>query len=238
MKKFNLLNLGKLAAALSISVLAPNLVFADDVSVRFTYWDSPSEPVQLALREGDKFRPLSIFRRKLSKPIAVERNEEGVVFVYRKNGETYEPYFMVPVAPEVKNTALILVPVKPKKQSDSEIVRQNSSPFDIFIIDYDKVHFGEVFFYNHTQQDLTLVRHADNSNIVVKQGAGQSLPRADENLEVFSIGKNNENGELKLVDRFALQFDGEGRGFVVAVDSREESSRTPIEIVSLVDKQK
>lgn len=238
MKKFNLLALGKLVAAFLLSVLATNLVLADEVSVRFTFWDSPSEPVQLALREGSKFRPLSIFRRKLSKPIAVERSDENVVFVYRKNGDSYEPYFMVPVAPEVKNTALILVPVKPKKQTDSEIMRQNSSPFDIFIIDYDKVHFGEVYFYNHTKQDLTLVRHADNSNIVIKQGNAQALPRADENLEVFSIGENNENGELKLFDRFALQFDGEGRGFVVAVDSREENARTPIEIVSLVDKQK
>ncbi len=238
MKKFNLLALGKLVAALSLSLFAMNLAFADDVSVRFTYWDSPSDSVQLALREGGKFRPLSVFRRKLSKPISVERTDENVVFVYRKNGDSYEPYFMVPVAPEMKNTAMILVPVKPKKQSDSEVVHRNSSPFDVYIIDYDKVHFGEIYFYNHTQQDLTLVRHADNSNIVVKQGDGQLLPRADENLEVFSIGKKNENGELKLFDRFALQFDGEGRGFVVAVDTREENARTPIEIVSLVDRQK
>lgn len=51
MKKFNLLALGKLVAAFLLSVLATNLVLADEVSVRFTFWDSPSEPVQLALRE-------------------------------------------------------------------------------------------------------------------------------------------------------------------------------------------
>lgn len=238
MKKFNLRTFRKLAAALSIAVAATNFAVADEVSVRFTYWDTPKDLVQLALRDGDKFRPLSVFRRKLSKPIAVERNDENVILVYRKNGDAYEPYFMVPVAPEVKNTALILVPVKPKKQPDDQVVRRNSVPFDFFIIDYDKINFGEVYFYNQTRRDLTLVRHADNSNIVVKKGCGNPLPRDGENLEVFSIGEPNEAGELKMIERFALQFDGEGRGFVVAVTPQDENARSPIEIVSFVDKQK
>lgn len=224
-------------------------LFARDVQLRLAYWKDPETSVALVVKNGNEFTPVDVFTRKFSAPKSVDCTE-NVVTVYRKNtgaGDAFIPYFDIKLPENSRNVAVLLVPSEKEENSPAENVPAENSPvaLEAYLLDYDSdARFGDAVFYNLTERELFLVcaeKNDPEKMQKVEAGTCTKMGIGSGKMETIFLNMVKREGEEpSRVYRGLIQFDRKGRLFIIALDTKgeKEKRRQPIQVISILDKQK